>query len=794
MKLKNKYLIFVLFISFLFFPKLIFSADTSIIPSDRSTVWNPGLNSVGGIPSRTTICATINSSTYGNGTIDATYAIQNAINNCPTGQVVYLSAGDYLVTNAIFINKSVVLRGAGPTLTKLKMPIGTNSEVVVIGMRWYKYTQSVNLSTNAVKGSYSVTLVSNPGLQVGEVVLIDELTDPNVTEWNTKSPPGDVSRSWFSRMDRPVGQMMEVASINGNTVTFTTPFHIDFNTSFSAQLSRISQDPDGTPVPSVKYAGLEDLYVSGGGNNNISLEYASYSWVKNVESDNHIGKSISISGSFRCIVRDSYFHSTRNPYPGGGGYGIAVSSYSSDNLIENNIVWNMNKVMVMQASGGGNVIGYNYMEDGYIGGTYLVWVEVGLNASHMTTPHMELFEGNESFNFDGDNTWGNAAFITVFRNHFTGRRRSVYPLQLQEVQNRRTVGLMEGHWWYTFIANVLGTSDQSAYPYSSFTYETFSPWQDDPVGMWRLGYNPENWGAPADTKLLSTLIRDGNFDYFTNTVRWQRASQVIPNSLYLDNKPSFFGSNVWPWVDPVGTVKTYVLPARQRFDLIMANNPTPTPPPPPPSPTPTPTPTPTPSSNPTPGPLSITSVRYFPRIGQPARMNGGVIQGSNTSQTSGFVTLATISGIPQDGAWATINISNSTQFNFFRYLSPNNSFGDVAEIEFYNGATKLAGTIFGSAGSWGNLGNDYLKAFDGKTSTFFDGPNSDGNYVGIDITSTASRSVDGDLNTDHVINALDWSIMNSQWFTSNSQSDLRVDGIVNSLDFAILSSNWGRTW
>ena len=71
------------------------------------------------------------------------------------------------------------------------------------------------------------------------------------------------------------------------------------------------------------------------------------------------------------------------------------------------ISWNMNKVMVMRASGGGNVIAYNYMEDGYIGNT-LIWVEVGLNASHMTCPHYELFEGNESFNFDADNTWGNS--------------------------------------------------------------------------------------------------------------------------------------------------------------------------------------------------------------------------------------------------------------------------------------------------------------------------------------------------------------------------------------------------
>ena len=45
-----------------------------IIPADRRTVWNPGIP--GGIPSRTTICATVAAATYGNGTTDATAAIQ----------------------------------------------------------------------------------------------------------------------------------------------------------------------------------------------------------------------------------------------------------------------------------------------------------------------------------------------------------------------------------------------------------------------------------------------------------------------------------------------------------------------------------------------------------------------------------------------------------------------------------------------------------------------------------------------------------------------------------------------
>ncbi|OHA89223.1 MAG: hypothetical protein A3C70_00015 [Candidatus Zambryskibacteria bacterium RIFCSPHIGHO2_02_FULL_43_14] len=48
----------------------------------------------------------------------------------------------------------------------------------------------------------------------------------------------------------------------------------------------------------------------------------------------------------------------------------------------------------------------------------------------------------------------------------------------------------------------------------------------------------------------------------------------------------------------------------------------------------------------------------------------------------------------------------------------------------------------------------------------------------------------GDLNRDGIVNSLDWSIMNSKWFTSDSAADLNSDGIVNSLDFSIMNGNW----
>jgi hypothetical protein len=54
-------------------------------------------------------------------------------------------------------------------------------------------------------------------------------------------------------------------------------------------------------------------------------------------------------------------------------------------------------------------------------------------------------------------------------------------------------------------------------------------------------------------------------------------------------------------------------------------------------------------------------------------------------------------------------------------------------------------------------------------------------------------ALQGDLNQDRTVNTLDWSIMNGQWFTSNSQSDINADGLVNSLDFGLMNRNWGMS-
>jgi hypothetical protein len=374
---------------------------------------------------------------------------------------------------------------------------------------------------------------------------------------------------------------VEIAAVNGNTITFTTPLHIDFKTANNAQLSRFGEDWSGKLIPSVKYAGVEDLYLSGGstgGQGNINMRKAAFSWIKNIESDFHRGHSVALYTSFRCVVRDSYIHSAQESVPGGGAYGLVISNYSSDNLIENNIVWRMNKVMVMQSAGGGNVIAYNYMDDGHIE-SKLSWMESGINASHMAGSHMELFEGNRSFSYDAENDWGSPIYITAFRNHLTGKRRSTPPreptpdpsLQFPSDQFRRAVGLAAGSWWHTVVGNVLGYAGINPAPAESFRYDDGYPWRDDPSPVWRIGVG-DNLGPP-DPKVISTLIRGGNYDYVTNEVHWENVSpQPLPDSLYLSSKPAFFGTCTWPWVGPTGKPKVYTLPAKARFDAGTPND------------------------------------------------------------------------------------------------------------------------------------------------------------------------------------------------------------------------------
>jgi hypothetical protein len=114
-------------------------------------------------------------------------------------------------------------------------------------------------------------------------------------------------------------------------------------------------------------------------------------------------------------------------------------------------------------------------------------------------------------------------------------------------------------------------------------------------------------------------------------------------------------------------------------------------------------------------------------------MVGGRFTGSNTSETTHFVVLATITRTPAENAWTELTFPNQTVYRYIKYEAPNGGWGNVAEVEFYSGTTWLRGRNFGTAGSVGNGGNDFTKALDEDTRTFFDAPTAGGAYVGMDL-------------------------------------------------------------
>jgi hypothetical protein len=48
----------------------------------------------------------------------------------------------------------------------------------------------------------------------------------------------------------------------------------------------------------------------------------------------------------------------------------------------------------------------------------------------------------------------------------------------------------------------------------------------------------------------------------------------------------------------------------------------------------------------------------------------------------------------------------------------------------------------------------------------------------------------GDLNSDNIVNSIDYSAMNARWFLTDPLADINQDGIVNTIDFSLLNKNW----
>jgi hypothetical protein len=505
------------------------SAD--VVPQDRRIDWTyTGVP--GGIPDRTNVCATLSPGA-------TVTAINSAISACSNG-VVKLNPGTYSVTGISIAKSNVTLRGSGADQTILK---GCN--ILRLGSGG-NTASGIAITGGATKGSRTFTVANANGLGPGTMIEIDR---DNVAGLVISTVGGS----------RHLRQVNVVESVSGNSVTVRNPLIWDFNSG----------------APKIKWtfvntrnSGVEDVkldHSNTGGCTNFAVEYCDSCWIKGVDSFMPAGYHFTILGTVNGEFRDSYVRDAQTFGANNAGaafYGSPSYGSNSSWKIENNIFNKTFPAIELQNSSSGFYIGYNYSH-GSAATASNAPVSWTFADNHGPHDMMNLWEGNVGEMFGSDGYFGGSSHATVFRNHLTGYNRnsgaSDEPIRL----NRLT-------YHYNIIGNVLGSSAWTAAKYNQ-TADGCS----GGVGIYRLGYpNIGNCGLSdvtgnavpggmsyPDAKVNTTLLRWGNYDYSTKTVRWQSselpagmtvpADQTLPASFYYTSRPPWFPTGVaWPPIGP----------------------------------------------------------------------------------------------------------------------------------------------------------------------------------------------------------------------------------------------------
>jgi hypothetical protein len=207
-------------------------------------------------------------------------------------------------------------------------------------------------------------------------------------------------------------------------------------------------------------------------------------------------------------------------------------------------------------------------------------------------------------------------------------------------------------------------------------------------------------------------------------------------------------------------------------------------------------------------PKLITCIAFWPRNGFYSRMNGGMFQVSNDASFSNPTTLYTIptGGITQFISYFITSTSGVTA-RYVRYLSPNDGWGNIAEMKVYENNTTIGGgggTIGGggSTPAWNVAGNGgttagghFLGTIDGqplviKTNNTERARFLTNGFMGVGVTNPSQK-----LEVGGTVKATGFQLPVAN-YDANIQYIVKADanGNMTWTPFRDLHNTWSNTW
>ncbi len=519
--------------------------NAPIIPDDRRMDWKPGIP--GGIPKYPPF-ASVKDPAYGakgDGKVDDTAAIQKAIEACPLGKAVLIPAGTYRLTGRLNLLKGIALRGEGPDKTRLSNEAEKDH---VIGMCNWDQDSTSPILSGFTKGSTAITVEDPSKFKVGELLLVDQLNDPELVDIG--GVEGVCTFAGREDGKRAMGQLVLITKKTGAVLELSRPLYYPFKAEFKPEATRSTDK-------TIDSAGVEDLYIETtrrrtDESSTIRIWQGVHCWVKNVEScRGWMFGHVTLRRSLGCEVRDCYIHHNLG-YGAGQAYGVIVSGQSTDCLVENCTFYSLKAGMMLGSSGPGNVFAYNF-STGIVGRDFpkTQWAhpDVSIHSPH---PYLNLFEGNYFSVSNFDFIHGSSSHNTLFRNY--ADMDPHMPDGRPEPSNINAVRLDKRNYCINVVGNVFGHEGMKA------VAEQATKINFDQATIWSLGHD-------GDPKVAQTLLRHGNYDFISKQTQWDpniANHQLVP-SLFLTTKPAYFGKLPWPPIGPDANPLVTSIPARERF-------------------------------------------------------------------------------------------------------------------------------------------------------------------------------------------------------------------------------------